>query len=168
MKLNVRSSAVQAFGWQLTWKNLKRAEYAVIEPFLLAQRGQFGIFTFIPPIHSVPLGSWAGAPLVNGASQSGRTLAVDGFSPSQTVAKAGDFFKLAANKVYKLTADAISDVSGNATLTFEPALMTSPANNEALVYNNVPFTVCLMSDNLESPLSPPSLYDIVIDLVESL
>lgn len=168
MKRNVRSRNVQRFGWQVTWKTLKRDEYALIESFLLAQRGQFGTFAFIPPIHSAPLGTWPGTPVVNGAAQSGRILSVRGFANSQTVAKAGDFFKLAATKVYKLTADAASDGGGVAMLTFEPALMSTPSDGEPLVYNNVPFNVFIASDNLEAPLSPPFYYDIVIDLLEDL
>lgn len=169
MKENTRSRGGQRFGFRLSWVNLTREEYQLIDAFLSKQRGQFESFTIVLPIHSTPLGSWAGVPVVNGANQSGRSLSVSGFTALQTVAKAGDFFKLTSGtKVYKLTEDAASDAVGIATLVFEPALMVTPGNGEAIVKNNVPFTVRLTSDNLESPLRSGAFYDIDVDVIERI
>jgi len=169
MKRQARSRGAQRFGFRLSWRNLKRAEYQIIDAFLSAQRGQFENFTIILPIHSAPLGSWAGVPVVNGANQSGRNLSVSGFAALQTVAKAGDFFKLASGaKVYKLTQDAVSDAVGIATLVFEPALIATPSNGESITSTNVPFTVALASDMQESPVRSGGTYDIDVDVVEDV
>ena len=117
----------------------------------------------------MPQGVASGSPLVNGASQSGRTLVTDGWTPSTTgILKAGDFIGIAGQtKVYMVTADATSDAAGNATLTIEPALMATPADNAALVVRNVPFTLALATDTLEMAVQPPVLYNFSLSLVEA-
>jgi predicted urease superfamily metal-dependent hydrolase len=148
---------------------MKRAEFAALHAFLLSQRGQADTFTTVLPGHTAPQGTWAGAPVVSGAGQSGASVALSGFTASQTgVAKAGDLLKFAGHsKVYMVTADANSSGTGTATLSIQPALIASPANGEALTTSSVPFTVALASDNLDANLSPGVIYGLEIDLVEA-
>jgi hypothetical protein len=80
-----------------------------------------------------PRGTWA-APLVNGAGQTGNTLVVDGMGAGGT-AKAGDHFQL-GNGLHVIVADATADGGGNATIQFEPALRTTPADNDPLTVTN--------------------------------
>ena len=61
--------------------------------------------------------------------------------------KAGDYIKFAShNKVYMVVADVTADGSNEATLTIEPPLITALADDSAVTYDNVPFTVHLTSD----------------------
>lgn len=168
LKRQARTRGPQRWGLSMRWAALRRAEFAVFQAFLLSQRGQADTFTTLLPGHTAPQGTWAGAPLVNGAAQTGRAIIMDGFTVSQTgVAKAGDLLKFSGHsKVYMVTADANSNASGQATLAIEPALIASPADNEAIVTSNVPFTVALASDNLDTNITPGVLYTLDIDLVE--
>lgn len=149
--------------------NLLRAELAPIIAFLLKNRGQYDIFTLTPPaLWSTARGIATGTPLVKGASQTGRSVITDGWTASITgILLAGDFLKFfGQDKVYMVTEDATSDASGNATLTIEPALMASPADNEAIVVTNVPFSVANASDINGFDLNPAYLHEFKVSLVE--
>tara|TARA_R100000995_G_scaffold84920_1_gene65844 strand:- start:378 stop:2360 length:1983 start_codon:yes stop_codon:yes gene_type:complete len=72
-----------------------------------------------------------GTVLVNGASQTGSSLIVDGLTAAP---QAGDVFKVAGiDKVYTVTSDA-SVSSGGSTLAINPALASSPADDAAITF----------------------------------
>ena len=72
-----------------------------------------------------------GTVLVDGGSQTGTSLIVDGLTSAP---QAGDVFKIAGvDLVYTVTADA-TVTSGSATLTIDPALDSSPADDAALTF----------------------------------
>ncbi len=72
-----------------------------------------------------------GTVLVNGGSQTGTSLAVDGLTGTP---QAGDTFTIAGiEKVYTVTSDATVS-SGGATLAINPALASSPADNAAITF----------------------------------
>ena len=169
LRRSTRTTGAQRWLVTADWMGLTRAQFAPIQAFVIAQRGQWDSFAMVLPGHKVPQGVASGSPLVNGASQSGRTLVTDGWTPSTTgILKAGDFIGIAGQtKVYMVTADATSDAAGNATLTIEPALMATPADNAALVVRNVPFTLALATDTLEMAVQPPVLYNFSLSLVEA-
>lgn len=104
-----------------------------LSAFLAALGGSAGKFLFLDP--TLDQASTLGTPLVVGAGQTGIALATDGWPASQTVMLAGDFFSLGSDdttRFYQLTADAVSNGSGAATLAFVPALRSSPADNAPL------------------------------------
>ena len=73
-----------------------------------------------------------GTVLVNAGSQTGTTLNVDGLSSTPQI---GDVFKIAGvDKIYTLTATPTVNDAGEAALTIDPALASSPANNAALTF----------------------------------
>jgi hypothetical protein len=169
LRRSVRTTGAQRWLVTADWVGLTRAQFAPIQAFVIAQRGQTDSFTMVLPGHKQPQGVATGTPLVNGATQSGRALATKGWSASVTgLLKAGDFIGIAGQtKVYMVTADASSDASGNATLTIEPGLMSSPADGAALVVRNVPFTLALAGDSIEMAVSPPVIYNFSLPLVEA-
>jgi hypothetical protein len=72
-----------------------------------------------------------GTVLVNGGSQTGTSLAVDGLTSAP---QAGDVFKIdSVDLVYTVTADA-TVTSGASTLSINPALDSSPADNAAITF----------------------------------
>jgi len=149
--------------------NLSRAELAPIIAFALAQRGQYESFTLIPPaLWSTARGIATGTPKVDGASQTGRTVNTKGWSISITgILLAGDFIKFNGHsKVYMVTADANSDGSGDAAISIEPALLSSPADDEAIVVTSVPFTVAFASDIQEFNIKPAYLHEFKVSFVE--
>ena len=168
LKRQARSSNAQRWALSFGYQVMSRALLAPLYAFLLGQRGQADTFTTVLPGHTAPQGSWTGTPVVNGASQTGSSINVSGFTASQTgIAKAGDLLKFAGHtKVYMVTADANSSVSGTATLSIQPALMQSPATNEAITSSNVPFTVARTSDSMDSGIQAGPLYSLSLDMIE--
>ena len=82
--------------------------------------------------------------------------------------KAGDLIKFSSHsKVYMVTADASTNGSGQTTLAIEPALMATIADNESIMVANVPITVSMAGDLVESSFQPPLLYDYSLSAVES-
>ena len=159
----------QFFRMRASFPPMTRAQFAPIYAFVMKQRGRYESFTLIPPVLNAGLGSPAGTPLVNGASQTGRSVVTDGWNASINVFKAGDYLKFANHdKVYTVTADATSDGSGNATISIEPALVTSPANDSAITYTSVPFTVALVSGVQEFDTGTSGLFSYEVDFEEVL
>jgi len=149
--------------------NLRRDELAPIYAFAVKQRGQYEIFTLIPPaLWSTARGVATGTPKVNGASQTGRTVNTKGWTPNISgILLAGDFLKFNGHaKVYMVTENANSDGSGNASIIIEPALLTSPANDEVIIVADVPFSVAFASDVQEFGLKPAFLHEFKVSFVE--
>lgn len=132
-----------------------RSSFQALWAFAIAQRGRYGTFTFVPAVLGYGMGSiGASAPLVKGASQTGRSVTTDGWVAGATM-KAGDFVRFTNHtKVYMLTADMTADGSGNATMAIEPALYESPEDNEPIIVSNVDFQCSFTEDVRELSLEP--------------
>jgi len=165
-----RQIAGQRWGLTAKFPPMTRAEFAPIYAFLIKQRGSFESFTVAPPTLKNSLGTGAGTPLVNNAAgtQTGRSVITDGWSAGATILKAGDFISFAGHsKIYMITADATSGVSGDATLAIEPGLVESPAENAVITVANVAFTVALKNEVQEFALSTAGLFSFELDLEEA-
>ena len=170
LKDQSRTRGAQRFGFKFVWPPLKRADWAPLYGFFLSQRGQADTFTATIPGMTAPLGTWLGSPVVNGAGQTGRVVSLRGLTVSQAAAaKVGDLLKFAGHtKVYMVTADAASNVSGIASVTIEPALLAAVADAEAVTVNSVPFTFKRAADNFDSTMEVGGIYaGLEADLVES-
>ena len=169
LRRSVRTNGAQRWVITADWVGLTRAQFAPIQAFVLAQRGQWDTFTAALPAHKLPQGIATGTPLVNGANQQGRSLATRGWTANLAgVMKAGDFLGIAGQtKVYMVTADANADSTGSATLLIEPALLMVPSDKVSLVVRNVPFTLAMGGDTLESAVAPGSIYNFSLQLVEA-
>ena len=131
--------------------------------FVAKARGRANDFQI--PVDPTAQSASASTPLVNGASQTGRTLATDGWPVSTTVLVAGQFVTI-NNQLLQLTENVTSNGSGVATLTFEPPIRTSPSDNAAIEYKN-PY--CLMYFVEEPTLSVENgyVYSLSLNLRES-
>lgn len=101
---------------------------------LLRCDGPVNTFLFGDPKWTSPVGTWAGAPVVDGGGQEGMTIALTGFDVDAT-GNAGDFFQLgadSASRLYCVTEDFTADGSGAAQVEIWPQLRISPANGDAL------------------------------------
>lgn len=164
-----RQIAGQYWKMTATFPPMTRTQFAPIFAFVMAQRGGFETFTVVPPVLKDGLGSAGGTPLIKGASQTGRSILTDGWTNSTTVFKAGDYVKFTGHdKVYMLTANAISDGSGNATLAIEPALVATPANDSAIIFENISFTVALNGSVQEFRTGASGFFSYEIDFAEVL
>ena len=136
--------------WLFTvqYPNIKRSDFAAVQAFIVKQRGSKEDFTITFPSYLNAQGNETGSVLVNGVHAVGdTTIAMDAFAADGTGRfKAGDFIKFNAHsKVYMVVEDVTSS-SNAATVTIEPPLTTALSNNEAVIYDSVPFTVFLTND----------------------
>lgn len=105
--------------------------------FLASLNGKVGTFYYGDTYMKNPRGVVGGTPLVNGASQSGLTVATDGWAAGITnVLMAGDFINIGTS-LHIVTANASSNGSGQATLDIWPRLRPATAiDNAPIVYTN--------------------------------
>ena len=156
--------------WKLrvTFNPMTPSESASLRGFLIDQRGGYETFTFTPPDLANPLGNW-GTITVSSVTDD-NTLVMTGFGTNDSDAvKSGDVFTIAGStKVYMVTADAASDGSGDATVSFQPALVDTPSGGEAVTHTSVLFTVELDRDETSFSRSGYLYNTMTIDLVEAL
>ena len=118
------------------YPNISGPKRALLMGLIARLRGQ--AHRLRVPIYDNPRqGAYGGTPLVNGASQTGSAIAIDGLSNNITDwIKAGDYFSVEVNGEHELkmcTVDANSNGSGQiAVLNFEPRLRASPLNNAVI------------------------------------
>jgi hypothetical protein len=125
----------------LEYRSISHTDARILKAFFAQLRGMAGRFYLGDRSHKTPAGTAAGTPVVKGAAQTGATLITDGWTPSQAnLLLPGDY--IGVNGELKIiTATCSSDVSGNATLVFEPPLRYSPADNAAITVSS---PVCVM------------------------
>jgi len=122
--------------------------YGELMAFIIKQRSGKETFTIIPPEIEDARGNETGTILVDGVHAVGdTTIDLDGFAGDGAGRfLAGDVIKFNSHsKIYMIISDVTSS-SNAATVTIEPPLTTALANNGAVTYDNVPFTVYLTSD----------------------
>lgn len=83
-----------------------------------------------------PRGTATGTPLVNGAGQTGYTLATDGWTPNITgILKVGDWIQF-GTYLYQIAQDANSNGSGEATLELCNRIRVATTNNAPITVNS--------------------------------
>ncbi len=160
--------AGEAWAFRVEFPPMNDASAAAWRGFLLALSGTYGTFLWGETGAKAPQGNWAGAPAVNGAGQTGRSLAIGGLTPGATV-KAGDLFQLGtggASRLHAALADATADGSGHATLDIWPALRASPGDGDVVVVNTPKGVFRLAA-------APPfsrsmKIWGLALDIVEAL
>ena len=170
-RVQTRQIDGQKFSITLDYPPMRRSNFAPIKAFIMKQRARLNTFTVIPPVVSNAQGVATGTISVNGAISSGATTCtIDGMTTSTNdILKAGDYFRFTGqDKVYMAVEDLDSDGSGEGTLTFEPPLRSDVADDVALIYDNVDFTVRLSNDIQEYSIVTNDLYKYQIDLIENL
>lgn len=111
-------------------------------------------------------------PLVNGGSQVGDALVIDGCSPSVTgFLLPGDYIQLGSStttQLYKVLTQVDTDASGNATLDLWPNLRSSPADNSTIIVANTKGRFRLKDNVTQWGINEISSYGITFDCVEAL
>lgn len=127
---------------EVTFQPVRRADAAEIQAFLGELYGQYGTFLYGDPdaLQQGLRGVGGGTPLVNGASQTGNNLLIDGLpSATANIYRKGDYFQLGTgtgSRLYMITQDISSNTAGEATLQFVPALRSSPSDNAAVTFTS--------------------------------
>lgn len=111
-------------------------------------------------------------PLVNGASQTGNVLNIDGCSPNVTGWFApGDYIQLgsgSATQLYKVLTNVDTNNSGQASVDIWPNLRSSPADNSAVIFTNAKGKFRLKDNVTQWGINEISSYGITFDCVEAL
>ena len=130
--------------------------------WLVSLRGQLGTFNLGDPLGTSPRGAVGGTPLVNGGSQVGGTLNIDGCTASVTGwLKAGDYIQLGSGStatLHKVLQDADSNGSGEVSLDIWPYIRTAPADNAAVTTSNTVGLFRLSSNQQNWDLMETAIY----------
>lgn len=139
--------------------------------FLLALNGPEGTFLMGQPGYTTARGTWsANSPLVNGASQTGKSLAVDGLTASATV-KAGDWLQLgsgSSTRLHKVSQDATANGSGQVTLDIWPRLRSSPSDNAAVTISSPKGIWRLARNDQDWDIDLALIYGLSFSAIEAL
>lgn len=153
---------VQVYDWGASWwqgtvsfPQMARLSHDAWSAFLSEVRGGLNVFQLGDPRAAQPKGTAAGVPLVNGASQSGYSLATKGWTASSFgLLLPGDYIQI-GYRMYKVVDQVNSDASGDATLSIWPPLREAPADGAAIqcanckgLFRLVPGTVTKHSVNI--------------------
>jgi len=164
--------AGQRWEVDVTLPAMNRADAEQWVAFLVSLRGRFGTFTLGDPVGASPRGSAGGTPLVNGASQIGGTLNIDGCTASQTGwLKAGDYIQLGSGggaTLHKVLADVDSNGSGQVAADIWPYIRTAPSDNATVVVTNTVGRFRLASDEQNWSIRETALYGITFGGVEAI
>lgn len=123
------------------------------QAFLAELMGSSGRFHAFDPGRTSPRGiysSGSDTPLVDAASQTGKSLTTDGWRNNGTgLLLPGDYFEVLADskkELHMITAQVNSNGSGDATLNFVPPLRSSPSNNAAITLTDPLIEMRLIDD----------------------
>jgi len=164
----VSSRNAHRWSLELVYPPMTRATFAPLWAFLNDQQGRVGSFNFTLPEHA-PLGTLAGTPAVLGASQTGKELLTDGWTPNSIgVLKAGDFFRIGSDyKTYQVTEDVDADADGEADIPLNVPLASVPSDSD-LITADSRFRLSLADDNIDVDISTVLHYGLTIQLLEVL
>lgn len=139
--------------------------------FFLQLRGFRGTFKLGDQDRKTIQGTATGTVRINGASQTGNQVALDGFTASRAnVFLAGDYIQI-NSYMYMVTANVTANGSGEANVKIEPALRTGiePINNDTtVIYLNTTTLMRLDSNELNWDTNQVSLYGISFSCSEAL
>jgi len=174
-KLTVYKHQGQRWEADINLPLMKRADAEEWITFFMKQYGGYGTFLLGDPNAATPRGSaatTAGTPVVNGASQTGDELAIDGLPASATgYLKAGDYIQLGSSgtaQLYKVLDDVNSNASGEATLTIWPDLRSSPADGATVVVTDAKGVFRLSTPTHNWNIDTAGFYSMAFGAVEAL
>lgn len=134
---------------QYTLPPMKREQAAVWRAFFDSLRGGYGSFYAFDPELRNPRGAASGSPQVAGDSQTGYTLDTDGWPVDTIVLRADDLVEF-NGELKRITQDALTNGSGEVTLSFEPEIRSSPADNEPIIYKDTKVEMIILDDEISS------------------
>ena len=148
-----------------------RANANIWLSFLLQLRGRRGTFKIGDQDAKTITGVATGTIRVNGASQTGNQVALDGFANStNNVFKAGDYIQI-GSYLYMVIEDVNSNSSGEANVKIEPALRSSIEtinDDTTVIYSNTTTLMRLDTNELGWQTDNVSKYGISFSASEAL
>lgn len=175
LKQQIHKHAGARWEADITLPQMKRAEAEVWISFFMKLYGSYGTFTMGDPNAATPRGTastTAGTPVVNGASQTGGELDIDGLPTSETgYLLAGDYIQLGIGtgaQLYKVLDDVDTNASGEATVTIWPDLRSSPADNATVVVSNAVGLFRLGTNVTDWQINQAGFYSMTFGAIEAL
>ena len=157
---------------EVTLPQMARSDAEQWVAWLLSMRGREGTFLLGDPLGATPRGSAGGTPRVNGASQTGDSISIDGCTASQTGwLKAGDYIQLgsgAGSSLHKVLQDVSSNGAGQATIDVWPSIRTAPADNSTVVVSASKGVFRLATSSTEWSINEIAHWGIVFPAVEAI
>ena len=159
--------------WKATFTlpPMKKESAAVWLAFLMSLRGRRGTFKIGDQDRKTIQGTATGTVLVNGASQTGNAINLDGFTASRAnVFLAGDYIQI-NSYLYMVSANVTANGSGEATVYVEPSLRTGIEainDNTTVVYSNTTTLMRLDNNELNWDTDKVSVYGISFACSEAL
>tara|TARA_A100000172_G_C3000401_1_gene96060 strand:+ start:118 stop:744 length:627 start_codon:yes stop_codon:yes gene_type:complete len=147
----------------MTLPPMKKDKAAIWLAFFMSLRGRRGTFKMGDQDRKTIQGTATGTVRVNGASQTGNQVALDGFTASRAnVFKAGDYIQI-NSYVYMVIEDVSANGSGEANVKIEPALRSTIEtinNDDTVVYTNTTTIMRLDSNEFNWDTDKVSNYGI--------
>ena len=165
----VRQIGSQYFSFTVQMPPLQQDKAQEIFAFLQKQKGSSGDFTIGAPLDNLGAGKAETDIQVVGSHVAGdASIDLDGFAASQANAlKAGDLVRFSGHsKVYMVQNNIDSEADGSLQLMISPNLVTSLADNEAVVVNKPKFKVYLESNEIMYSTDASGFYNISFDVRE--
>lgn len=167
-----QASSGQMWQADVTLPPMKREDAEKWIAWLVSLRGQFGTFNMGDPSAATPRGVATGTPRVNGASQTGEDLNIDGCTANVTGwLKAGDYIQLgsgATATLHKVLADVNTNASGETTLSLWPHIRSAPADNATVVVSDTVGRFRLASNESSWSVNEASIYGITFSAREAI
>ena len=143
--------------------------------FILALKGQTGTFLLGDPLGTAPRGtasSNAGTPVVNGASQTGEVINIDGLPTSETgYLLAGDYIQLGSGStatLHKVLEQVNTTGLGEASFTIWPSIITAPADNAIVTLTNAKGRFRLKNNTQSWQINNINSYGISFEAVQAI
>ena len=141
--------------------------------FLLSLNGRAGTFLMGDPNRATPRGSAStapGSPVINGASQTGSSIAIDGLPVSATgYLKAGDYVQFGSAStatLHKVLTQINTNSSGQATLDIWPNVVAASADGATVVVTSAKGRWRLNSGQQDWSIDKSSFYGITFAAVQ--
>ena len=159
--------------WKTTFTlpPMKKDKAAIWLSFLMSLRGRRGTFKLGDQDRKTIQGTATGTVRVNGASQTGNSINLDGFTASRAnVFLAGDYIQI-NSYLYMVSANVTANGSGEAAVLVEPSLRTGieAINNDTVViYSNTTTLMRLDTNFTNWDTNKVSVYGISFSCSEAL
>lgn len=171
-KQQIHNHSGQRWEAEVQLPPMQRADAEQWIAWLLSLNGRAGTFLMGDPLAATPRGALGGTPLVNGASQVGSSLTIDGCTADVTGwLKAGDYIQLGSAgtaTLHKVLQDVDTDGAGQATIDIWPSIRTAPADNSTVVTSNCVGRFRLNAGEQDWTLSTASMYGVTFAAVEAI
>jgi len=174
-KQQVVSYGGQAWEADISLPPMTRDDAEEWVSFLLQLKGFQGTFLLGDPSGATPRGSAAttpGTPVVDGASQTGGSLSIDGLPASATgYLKAGDYIQLGIGSgatLHKVLSDVDTTAGGEAAIDIYPSMRTAPADGSAVVVSNAKGVFRLSSNETQWSINEITHFGITFGAQEAV